>query len=61
MLEVNTLAVISTVRLPFAFVAEMTFLKDVVPVKRVYLLVIGTIITSLTTVAMPTYEIWFSK
>ena len=60
-IEVNTLTVVTTARLPFAFVAEMTFLKDVVPVKRVYLLVIGTIITSLTTVAMPVYEIWFSK
>ena len=61
MLEVNTLTVILTVRLPLAFLAEETFLKDVVPVKRVYLLVIGTIITSLTTVAMPVYELWFSK
>ena len=60
MLEVNTLTVVTTVRLPLAFLAEETFLKDVVPVKRVYLLVIGTIITSLTTVAMPVYELWFS-
>ena len=58
-LEVNTFAVITTVRLPLAFLAEETFLKDVVPVKRVYLLVIGTIITSLTTVAMPVYEYCF--
>ena len=45
-LEVNTLTVLTTVRLPLAFLAEETFLKDVVPVKRVYLLIIGTIITS---------------
>ena len=61
MLEVNTLTVVTTVRLPLGFLAEETFLKNVVPVKSVYLLVIGTIITSLTTVAMPVYEIWFSK
>ena len=60
-LEVNTVIVVTTVRLPLAFLAEETFLKDVVPVKRVYLLVIGTIITSLTTVAMPVYELWFSR
>ena len=58
MLEMNTLTMLTTVRLPLAFLVEETFLKDVVPVKSVYLLVIGTINTSLTSVATPVCEIW---
>ena len=57
-IDVNTIVIISTVRIPMALVVAMTFLRDIIPVKQVYLLIIGAIITTLTTIILPVYEYW---
>ena len=57
-IDVNTIVIITTIRIPMALVASMTFLRDIIPVKQVYLLIIGTIITTLTTIILPVYEYW---
>ena len=55
-LDINVYTIISAIRLPVALVLQMTVLEGVVTIKHLYLLIIGMIITMLTSITMPIYE-----
>ena len=57
-LDVNVYVIIISMRLPLAFLIQLTVLKGVIPVKHLEFLITGTIMILITNVAMPTYEYW---
>ena len=60
-LDVNVYVIIISMRLPLAVVSQLTIFKGVIPVKHVYLLIIGTVMIMVTTIFMPLYEYWALK
>ena len=60
-LEINVYTIISAIRLPLALVLQMTVLEGTVPIKHLYLLIIGMTITILTSIIIPIYEYLFLK